>query len=165
MNKSPTTPSPAPPNAGPRIGRCSNASMRPPSFVSVPSFSPYRGLSQWDQPPMPPLIQLDPSAPLDWVANQNETSHRSHHVHHRPSLLDLDDNGDQPRTGASGPNGQYSHRQQQLEADYKVAQALQKELDAADQEARISRCARVSYVIKPAILSLCLQDYCRGPPI
>jgi hypothetical protein len=140
MKKSPNTPSPAPPSAGSRVGRSSNASMRPPSFVSIRGFSLYRGLSQ--------LIQLDPSAPLDWFAKQNETSHQSNHVHHQPSLLDLDDNQDQQHAGVPGPGDQYAQRERQLEADYKLAKALQEELNSADQEGRPLRCARCSCVIE-----------------
>jgi hypothetical protein len=143
MKKSPNTSSPPPPNAWSRVGRSSNASMRPPS-VSARGFSPYRGLSQWDQPPTPPLILLDPSAPQDWFAKQNENSHRSNHSHHQTSLLDLDDSHDQPATGAPGPGDQYSQRQRQLEADYKFAQALQEELNATVDEVPTSRCARSS---------------------
>jgi hypothetical protein len=148
MKRSPNTPSPAPPSAGSRVGRSSNASMRPPSFVSIRGVSPYRGLSQWDRPPTPPLIQLDPSAPLDWFAKQNETSHQSNHVHHQPSLLDLDDNQDQQHAGVPGPGDRYAQRERQLEADYKLAKALQEELNSADQEGRPLRCARCSCVIE-----------------
>lgn len=142
MNKPPNTPTSAPPNAGSRVGRSSNVSMRPPSFVSIRGFSPYRGLSQWDRPPTPPLIQLDPSVPLDWFAKQNETSHQNNDVHHQPNLLDLDDDQDQLQAGAPGAGDQHSQRQRQMEADYKLAEALQEELNAAEEGGQASRCGR-----------------------
>jgi hypothetical protein len=152
VNMSSSTQSSVPPSGGPRVRRSPNASMRPPSCISTRDLSPFRGLSQWDRPPTPPLIQLDPSAPLDWFAKQNETSHKSNLVHHQPSLLDLDDIQDQQRAGPAGPSDYYSQKQRQLEADYKLAKALQEELNAVDAGAFPSRCAR-SFLV-----SLGLQD-------
>jgi hypothetical protein len=153
MNTSSSTQSPVPPSGGARVGRSPNASMHPPSFVSTRDLSPFRGLSQWDQPPTPPLIQLDPSTPLDWFAKQNETSHKGNSVHHQPSLLDLDDIQDQQRVGPAKSSDYYTQKQRQLEADYKLAKALQEELNAVDAGALPSMCARSFCVTELARLS------------